>query len=125
VYVKGGPEPDAFSLREIHDGQSRARQLGHAPARVDVVYCHRPLDELPAIVAMAAELRAGALWYQSGSTPDGAREPTACWLSAEDAGYVHALAESAGLDAVTDDYIADIARRIQAGIARPGQTPSS
>jgi predicted CoA-binding protein len=79
VYVKGGPEPDAFSIRELDDGEPVARPLGHAPPAVHLVYCHRPLDGLPAIVAMAAELGARALWYQSARTSDGDDEPTACW----------------------------------------------
>jgi hypothetical protein len=112
VYGKGGPEPDAFSIREVRDGEPVVRPLGRAPERVDVVYCHRPLSELPTIVAMAVELGAEVVWHQSGRTSDGLRDPRACWLSVEDLAYVQGLVESAGLRAVTQEYIADAARRV-------------
>jgi hypothetical protein len=60
VYVKGGPEPDAFSIREMREGRPVARQLGRA----------------------------------------------------EDARLVQGVAESAGLHAVADQDIADVARRV-------------
>lgn len=111
VYVKGGPEPNAYSVRELRDGQPVARQIGRAPERVDVVYCHRPLEEVPAIVATARELGAHAIWHQSGRTRDGAADPKACWLSRDELAYVRGVAASAGLRVVTEDYIADVARR--------------
>jgi hypothetical protein len=56
---------------------------------------------------MAVDLGAAVVWYQSGRNRDGSADPRACWLSAEDARHVHELAESAGVRAVTDAYIAE------------------
>ncbi|MDX6455259.1 MAG: hypothetical protein QOD48_1366 [Gaiellaceae bacterium] len=53
VVVKGGPEPDDYAAYELVDGEVVARPIGHAPERIDLLYCHRPLEELAGIVAMA------------------------------------------------------------------------
>jgi predicted CoA-binding protein len=110
VYVKGGPEPDNFSLRELTDEGPVSRRLDAPPDRVDLVYDHRPLDELPAIVELAQRLGATAVWHQSGRDRDGGPDPTGCWLSDDDRERAHAIVESAGLTIVVDDYIADVAR---------------
>ena len=80
VYVKNGPGPDDFDPAR--------------PDHVDLVYSHRPLVELPGIVAAAAQLGAKAVWLQTGS--DEARE----------------IVESAGLRYVDEPYIADAVRSL-------------
>jgi predicted CoA-binding protein len=48
------------------------------PAHVDLVYVHRPLDELPGILALARDLGAHTIWYQSGVDHTGARDSRGC-----------------------------------------------
>jgi CoA binding domain len=83
VYVKNGPGPEDFN-------PSR-------PEHVDLVYSHRPLAELPGIVAAAAQLGASAVWLETGS--DDARE----------------IVESAGLRYVDAPNIADAVRALRQG----------
>lgn len=109
VHVKGGPGPADYSIRELADGSVTARKTGRPPDHVDLVYVHRPIDELPQIVATARELGARALWYQSGLTSEGAKDPRGCWLPAAESQRARALAEAAGLLYVDDRYIADAA----------------
>jgi predicted CoA-binding protein len=115
VYVKGGPGDSDYSLREVREGKFVVRHIGRAPRRVDLVYCHRPLEELPAIIAVANELGARAVWYQSGRVRGGAVDPTGCWLPEETSRYARDLVESAGLRFVGDAYITDSVRQLQAG----------
>jgi predicted CoA-binding protein len=98
VHVKGGPGPDDFSVWEIVDGSPVSRPTGRRPEHVDLVYVHRPVDELPGIVAIARELGARALWYESGS-PAGESTPSA-----------RSLAEAAGLLYVDDRDIVEAVR---------------
>ena len=78
VLVKGGPQPDNYSVYEVRDGEVVSRRTGRAPAAVDLVYSYRPVEELPGIVAMAQRLGAGAVWLQSGVASDGTKDPG--WL---------------------------------------------
>jgi hypothetical protein len=79
VVVKGGPEPDNYSARELRDGEVEVRDLGRRPERVDLVYAHRPLGELPGLIATANALEAQALWCQSGLAGPGTKDPKGCW----------------------------------------------
>jgi predicted CoA-binding protein len=110
VVVSGGPEPDNYSAYEAADGDVVVRFLGRRPDHVDLVYAHRPLDELPAIVATATTLGATAVWWQSGRAADGSRDPRACWFSPDDSAAARRLVEAAGLHYVDDVYIADAVR---------------
>jgi len=65
VFVKGGPGPADYNAWHIEGGEPVSRPLGHEPGRVDLVYCHRPLTELPGIIALAGRLGAG----RSGGRP--------------------------------------------------------
>jgi hypothetical protein len=112
VIVKGGPEPDRYSVREVENDTSGAAS---PPDHVDLVYCHRPLDELAGIVALAKSLGASALWRQSGLDPSGASDPKGCWTPPDDAVWARDLVESAGLAYVDDVYIGDAARRLGGG----------
>ena len=53
VLVKGGPRPDNYWAYEVRNGEVVPRRTGQAPAAADLVYSHRPVAELPGIVAMA------------------------------------------------------------------------
>ena len=55
VLVKGGPQPDNYSVYEVRNGEVVSRRTGRAPAAVDLVYSYRPVEELPGIVAMAQQ----------------------------------------------------------------------
>jgi predicted CoA-binding protein len=110
VVVSGGPEPDNYSAYEAAGGDVVVRFVGRPPDHVDLVYAHRPLDELPAIVEMATTLGALAVWSQSGRTTDGSRDPRGCWVSPDDSAAAHRLVEAAGLRYVDDVYIVDALR---------------
>lgn len=107
VTVRGGPEPDAFSVHELRGGEVVVRRTG-PPEHVDLVYCHRPLDELPEITALAKELGAMAVWRQSGVSRDGAKDPTGCWISEDESHAARSVVEAAGLEYVDDTYIVDV-----------------
>ena len=98
VYILGGPGPDDYSPRR--------------PERVDLVYCHRPLDELPGIVELARGSGAKAVWHQSGRSSDDGADPTACWLPDGAAQEARSLVEAAGLRFVHNVYIADAVRQL-------------
>jgi predicted CoA-binding protein len=112
VFVKGGPEPDNYSAYEVSDGEVVTRRVGRAPERVDVVYSHRPLDELPGIVEMARELGATTVWCQSGLATSGENDPKGYWVPEEKSREARRMVESAGLAYVDDAYIADVARHL-------------
>jgi predicted CoA-binding protein len=69
VYVNGWPGQRDFSRWELVDGSPLSRETGRRPAPIDLVYVHRPLEELPGIIVMPQEMGARALWYESGSAP--------------------------------------------------------
>ena len=114
VFVKEAPGSRDDSLRELSDGEVVVRPLGEAPQRVDVVYAHRPEGELAGIIATAKQLGARLLWWQSGVSGAGTKDPNGCWTSDEQSQRVRELAVTAGLRYVDDVYIADAAR---AGVA--------
>lgn len=117
VHVKGGPGPDDFATRELTDESIITRSTGRRPRHVDLLYVHRPIDELPQIVAAAQGMDVKALWYQSGVDSDGTKDPRGCWLPAAKSKRARAIAEAAGLLYVDDCYIAD--PTLQGGIRTP------
>ena len=110
VVVAGGPEPDSYSAYEVRDGEVVVRHIGLAPDHADLVYSHRPLDELPGIVAAAQKLGARTVWYQSGLGSGGADDPHGCWVPEEQSRQARRVVEGAGLAYVEDTYIADAVR---------------
>jgi predicted CoA-binding protein len=110
VVVKGGPEPGNYWAYEVRDGEVISRRTGQAPVAVDLVYSHRPVGELPGIVAMAQRLGAGAVWLQSGRASDGTRAPDGCWMDQAASRAARATVESAGLAYIEAPYIADEVR---------------
>jgi predicted CoA-binding protein len=112
VVVKGGPAPDAFSSWHLTDGELRRRDLGGPLDHADLVYAHRPLEELPGIVQTALRLGASAVWRQSGLDSTGSRDPVGCWLPVVESQQGRRLVESAGLVYIDDVYIVDAVRAL-------------
>jgi len=90
-----GPTDDAYNAYELVDGAIRVRALEGPPDQVDIVYAHRPLDELDRIVEQARTLNARAVWLQSGSRQ--ARE----------------IVERAGLMYFDSPYLPDAVREVE------------
>jgi predicted CoA-binding protein len=112
VLVKGGPEPDRFSVYELRGGEVVPRPAGQAPTHADLVYAHRPVGELPGIVSMAQRLGAGAVWLQSGLAGDGTTDPHGCWMEPVASREARTIVESGGLRYVEAPYIAGEVRRL-------------
>ena len=110
VFVKGGPGPADYTVWELESGEPVSRPLGRALDRVDLVYCHRPLPELPGIIALAVRLGARALWWQTGLASDGGKDPSGCWAPPGESDQARELAGAAGLAYVDDVYLADAVR---------------
>lgn len=110
VFVKSGPGPADYTAWQLDGGKPVSGPLGREPGRVDLVYCHRPFDELPGIIALAGRLGARALWWQTGLASDGSRDPSGCWVPPGESGQARELATAAGLAYVDGVYIADAAR---------------
>jgi predicted CoA-binding protein len=113
VAVKGGPEPDNYAVYEVTDDQVVARRVGQPPTRAELIYCHRPLDELPDIVALAGALGSRAVWYQSGLATTGVKDSRGCWIPDEQSHQARGLVEGAGLVYIDDTYIADRVRELR------------
>lgn len=112
VVVRGGPGPDDFTAYLVDAGEVVARRTGRPPVRADVVYVHRPLAELAAIVATARALGAGTVWLQSGVDQQGGRDPAGCWMSEGDVAAARAVVEGAGLALVWEASIVEAAQRL-------------
>lgn len=112
VVVRGGPGPEDYSCYEVKGGQVVARRLGRAPERADLVYCYRPLNELPGVIASAQALHARTIWTQSGLDSDGKRNPRGCWLAEAALQQARDLVQSAGLLHVAEPYIVEVVRRL-------------
>ena len=114
VSVHGGPEPDAWSAQEVGpDGEVVGRHTGKAPLSAEVVYSHRPLQELDEILALASQVGAKTVWLQSGKDADGKPDVRGTWFSEEDRAMARAAVEGAGFTFVDDVYIGDAARSLR------------
>lgn len=102
--------PEEFNAYEVSGDEVRVRQVGRLPERADLVYTHRPVDELPEIVDTARSVGAKALWIQSGRDNTGAKDPHGCWLTPEESRRARKVVEGAGLGYVEAPYIADAVR---------------
>ena len=108
--VVSGDGPDEWNAYELVGEEVRVRSVDGLPAHADLVYTHRPIDELPEIVETAGALGAQAVWIQSGRDATGAKDPRGCWLSTEDSRKAREIVERAGLHYIEAPYIADAAR---------------
>ena len=114
VIVRGGPGPQEYSSYQAKGGQVVACRLGHPPDRADLIYCYRPVSELPEILAAARQLHARTLWTQSGRGADGQHDPKGCWLPEDELRKTRELVQAAGLNHVSQPYIADAVRELRA-----------
>lgn len=112
VFVKGGPGPRDYSVRELSGDEVLSRATGEPPTHVDLVYSHRPLAELEGIVALARELGAHTIWRQSGMSRPGSRDPRGCWVSDEEAREGRRIVEAGGLRYIEDTYIGDAVKEV-------------
>ena len=112
VHVKGGPGPNDFGVREANDGVVVARRTGRPPDQVDVVFAHRPPEELPALVRWAHELGARVFWYQSGLAAGGTADPRGYWVPPEESAHLRAQVEAAGMSYIDDRDIAEVAAHL-------------
>ena len=113
VSVHGGPEPDNWSVQEVADGDEVVgRYTGTAPESAEIVYSHRPLEELPEVLALAKQLGAKAVWVQSGKDAEGKPDVTGTWFPDEDRARARAAVEGAGFTFIDDVYIGDAARSL-------------
>jgi len=102
--------PEECNAYEVEGDEVRVRQVGRLPERADIVYTHRPVDELQEIVDTARSVGAKAVWIQSGRDNAGAKDPHGCWLPQEESGRAREIVEGAGLSYVEAPYIADAVR---------------
>ena len=115
VVVHGGPGPEDYTEHRLEDDDVVVRRRDRPPERADVVYSHRPLEELPEIVELGRALGAHAVWLQSGLSAPGVKDPTGCWMAPEESRRAREVVESAGMAYVDDSYIVDAARRRSRG----------
>ncbi|MGH9222626.1 MAG: CoA-binding protein [Acidimicrobiales bacterium] len=110
VVVHGGPAPDDYSSYTAEEGEVVVRRTGEPPERAELVYSHRPLDELPEIVEMAQQVGATAVWTQSGLNAAGGHDPTGCWRPEAESQQGRAAVEAAGMTYIDDLYLPDVVR---------------
>jgi len=114
--------PEDYSAFEVQDGKVAVRHVGRMPEHADLVYSHRPLAEMPEIIATALSLHAKAVWIQSGLSAAGIRDGKGCWIPEAELALARQLAVSAGLEFIAEPYIGDAARDFavtKAGADRP------
>ena len=95
VFVHGGRDPDRYTLYEVVGDEVATKPAGAPPDHADLVYSYRPIDELPAIVALAHRVGATTVWVHGP----------------EDGGTARTVVESAGLRCVMSPSIVEAARR--------------
>ena len=76
VVSHDGPGPTEYNAYRVVDGSVQVRPVDGPPDRVDIVYAHRPIDELAEIVEQARTLNARAVWVQSGLEERRSQEST-------------------------------------------------
>ncbi len=72
VISQDGPGVEDYNSYELDDGEVVIRNLGSEPYQADLVYTHRPFDELPAILELAQRIGATAIWSEAGPDTPGA-----------------------------------------------------
>jgi predicted CoA-binding protein len=102
--------PGKYNAYEVEAGAVRTRDVGRLPERADLVYAHRPMEELPEIVATAKSIGAKAVWIQSGRDAAGAKDPRGCWLAPVESSKARGIVEGAGLSYIEAPYIAEALR---------------
>ena len=103
--------PNKYNAYEVRGDNVDVREVRGLPTRVELVYAHRPVDELPDILAIAKSVGAKAVWLQSGQDGNGARDVRGCWLSATELARAREIVEGAGLRLIDAPYIGDAIQR--------------
>jgi hypothetical protein len=116
VVIRGGPGPEDYSAYELSSGKVVSRRTGRPPERADLIYSYRPLAELPEIIVTAKTLHTKTIWTQSGLSAAGVEDPKGCWLPSQDLESAQKLVQAAGLNYITQPYIADVAREIHVSL---------
>jgi predicted CoA-binding protein len=114
VVVRCGPGVDDYSIYESDRSGTVTRREGRAPEKVDMVYAHRPLSELPTIIATAKALHAKAIWTQSGLSGPASKDPCGCWMPEEEYQWARELVRLAGIAYFSEPYIADAVCEVRA-----------
>ena len=114
VHVSGGPEPDNYSRYTLEKGEYVVTKTGKPPERADLVYSHRPMEDLESVVEMAQQIGASTVWMHSGLGPDGSKDPRGCWMPLAELAEARRIVESAGLAFIAEPYIGDAAREVAA-----------
>ena len=107
VVAHEGPGENEYHEYSVVDGAVIRGDGGPAPAAADLVFSHRPIDELGPIAEEAARIKAKAVWLHSGIAEGGGRDPRGCWLSDEDRATARSIVEGAGLEYVDSPFILD------------------
>jgi hypothetical protein len=102
--------PDEYNAYEVAGTGVRVRAVGQPPKRADLVYTHRPIDELPDIIDAAKAAGAKAVWIQSGLDTAGVKDPRGCWFPDAESTRAREIVERAGLVYIESPYIADAVR---------------
>ena len=110
LVVVSNDGPDEYNAYEVDGDEVLLRSVGRLPEHADLVYTHRPIDELPEIVDTARSVGAHAVWIQSGRDETGAKDPRGCWLPHGDLERAREIVEAAGLTFISEPYIADAFR---------------
>ena len=109
--VMSADGPGRYNSYSLEGDAVVVAPLESQPKQADLVYVHRPVDELPEIVEMAKAVRAKVVWLQSGRDPAGSKDVRGSWLSPEESRRAREIVERAGLVYVEAPYIADAVRR--------------
>ena len=108
VVAHEGPGPNEYVAYSLDANGEIARGApGPAPDQADLVFSHRPVDELPEIAEEAARIGARAVWMHSGLASDGSPDPRGCWLPPDDRSQARRLVEAAGLAYLDEPFILD------------------
>ncbi len=113
VVVRGGPGLEDYSVYELNGGEVVARHVGRPPERVDLIYSYRPISELPETISTAKNLHAQTIWTQSGLSAAEVKDPKGCWVPEEELRSARHLVQAAGLNYVSEPYIADVVRQLR------------
>jgi hypothetical protein len=62
---------------------------------------------------MATQTGATTVWVHSGRNAEGMKDPSGCWMPAEESARARRIVESAGFAYVEEPYIVDVARRVR------------
>jgi len=114
-----GQEPGTWLRYELKHHQLLKHPLAETPSHADLVFCYRPVEELPEYLATAQKIGARVFWYQSGLVSASTEYLRGCWLSDEMRTKVRGMVEKAGLIYIDQVYIGDAVRAMD--ICKPRQ----